>query len=420
MSFVKEFVSYMQTRTDAPPNFHVHAAMACLAAAAGNRIWTDGWTRPIYPNLWIVLIAPSGFGKSAPLDMAQSLLLKAGLDDLLLPNSWSQEALISTVAQQPCGIFIQQEFARFLEILGREYNHGAMEMLTEWYDVPEIDRRVLRGEKIEIKRPTISILGASSPDWFATQYRESMLRGGFLARFIFCPSQEAGQPVEDPGPRDEGRETVLADWLRTVHGMSGKVDFSRVRKAFAEWDREQRLRLRAECPPDFQGMRARAGALVKKASILFHLSWSDTLTIDPRDLDNAIRYVAHAQAMAEKYLSESVARDKDEADRLKVIEVLTRRGGRAPHSDTLRNTHLDAQRLERAIRTLREAGLVIDEWEGSGKGRTRWYRLLRPNPNGTVGDAFCQPVRNQFAPVRSNSQISDEPAQQHEEIGGGP
>src|SRR5262249_22707391 len=77
MSFLDDFVGYLQTRTDAPSDFHVHAGMVALSTAVGNRVWTHGWTRPVYPNLWAVVIAPSGYGKSAPLDMAERVLRKA-------------------------------------------------------------------------------------------------------------------------------------------------------------------------------------------------------------------------------------------------------------------------------------------------------------------------------------------------------
>jgi hypothetical protein len=48
----------------------------------------------------------------------------------------------------------------------------------------------------------VTILGASSPDWFAQAFKGTALRGGWLlARFLFCPSREAGRPI---GAQDRG------------------------------------------------------------------------------------------------------------------------------------------------------------------------------------------------------------------------
>jgi hypothetical protein len=96
--FTDAFVNYLRSRTDAPPEFHLHAAMAALSYAAGSNIWCDGWGRPIYPNLWLIIIAPSGYGKSVPLDMADAIVRKAGLGQGILPGSFSQEALLSELS----------------------------------------------------------------------------------------------------------------------------------------------------------------------------------------------------------------------------------------------------------------------------------------------------------------------------------
>jgi hypothetical protein len=198
-SFLHVFVRYLQSRTDCPAAFHVQAGMAALSIALGNRVWCDGWARPIYPNLWMVLIASSGFGKSVPLDMSEAIVRMAGLGDSVLPDSFSQEALYATLSRQPRGIFYLQEFSAFIGSLQRQYNEGAIPWLTKVYDVPDVDTRVLRKETITLRKPCITILGASSPDWFAESYKASLLSGGFLARFLFAPATRRGSMLAIPG-----------------------------------------------------------------------------------------------------------------------------------------------------------------------------------------------------------------------------
>ena len=52
-----------------PGEFATWAALSMIAGAVGDRVWIDGsdGTRT-YPNLYVVLVAPSGAGKGVTVD----------------------------------------------------------------------------------------------------------------------------------------------------------------------------------------------------------------------------------------------------------------------------------------------------------------------------------------------------------------
>lgn len=385
---MSEFSAYLKTRTDAPPEFHHHAAMTALAFALGNRVWCDGWGRSIYPNLWVVVIAKSGYGKSVPLDMAENLIRQAGLGAGMLPGSFSQEALLTQLSKQPVSMFCLQEFSSFVKMLDREYNSGAMAWLTELFDVPDTYQRMLLkggGTTLTLSKPCITMLGASSPDWFAESYKASALRGGFLARFLFCPSNDAGKYVGYPGPRDVAVEAGLACHLADASKLHGKFDTSGVRKRFNEWDQQARERLRKDCPPEMSGIRSRAGLMVWKAAMLLHVSRNvEDLLLTTQELELAIKYVERVHAQAEKYLSEEVASDRWEVHRLKLLEVVKRGGGTVQWSKAMQNSHLSARDMREAVDTLSQSSrLIVD----AGHGKERWLRLPepeKPHVNGVV------------------------------------
>jgi len=380
--FLGGFVTYLKRRTDCPADFHIHAAMAALAAALGNRVWCDGWARAIYPNLWIVILAPSGFGKSVPLDMSEALVRMAGLGPNILPDSFSQEALYTVLSKTPSAIFYLQEFSAFLGALQKDYNQGLVPWLTKIFDVPDVDTRVLMREVVVLKKPCLTMLGASSPDWFAETYRASLLRGGFLARILFCPSVAAGDYVGHPGPRDAGVEAGLADHLRRVAQLAGRADLSSIWAPFNAWDRAARGRLREDCPPEFTGMRSRAGLLVLKAAMLFHASSDPTnLRVTVRDLDNAINYIERCQDLAETYLSQEVASDRHELNRLRLLEIVRRSGGRIPWSKALMNSHLSARDFGEAVLTLEQSERLVVE---RGTGKQRHLSVSSVHTNGTI------------------------------------
>ena len=396
MSFLDDFVGYLQTRTDAPSDFHVHAGMVALSTAVGNRVWTHGWTRPVYPNLWAVVIAPSGYGKSAPLDMAERVLRKAQIDDRVLPTSFSYEALLRALKQQPVGTFVVQEFANFVAMLSRDYNAGARELLSEIYDCPERTKRITMAGEVVIEKPCLSILGASSPTWFAESLRGRSPEGGFLERIIFCPSTRTGQPIDDPGPPDDGVEAGLADHLRRAMALGGLADFSAVAASFSAWQRDQRSALRSAGPLEFGGMRSRAPLMVKKAAMLLRLSRDPTgLRIAPVDLDAAIVYVEQAQAQAIDFLANEVATTPDEADRIKVMAAVRRAGGRQDWSTALRLSRLTAFKFRNCVDTLEQSGrLQVTQGVGENGRKVKWLVVAARIPEFTEFTGSFREVGN--------------------------
>lgn len=390
MSFVGEFVTYCRSRTEAPRDYHVGAALATLAVALGNRVRCDGRGRDIYPNVWIVNIGPSGIGKSIPQDVSRRVLERAGLGRHLLSESFSQEALYDELKDEPVRMFNLQEFSSFLQGMQREYNQGSIAWLTEMFDVPDTFRRKLRANVvrkdsglIELVKPCITILAATAPEWFAETFRQSNLRSGFYVRILYCPREGREDYVADPGPIDEGKETALADHVRRLTELEGRASFARVMRAFDAWEQDQRRSL-ASVHPDFAGMRARAGLMVKKMAMLFHVSEAPgDLTITQADLERAISYVERTHDEAERFLSERVAHSRDDAQRLRVLEIVERAGGQVDRSKVLRDGHMSARDYESAVKTLEMSGQLqrLTRRAEGQKRASEWLTVVR-SPNG--------------------------------------
>jgi hypothetical protein len=327
----------MTTRTDAPVAFHMHAGLCSLAVAMGVACWVDGPSRQVFPNLNCVVLAPSGMGKSVPLDMATNVVRKAGLGARLLPSSFSQEGVLKQLSTQPVGLWVIQEFAAFQALLGRDYNSGAEQTFTELFDVPDVFVRQLRksDDSFTLRYPCVTILGASSPDWFAQAFKGNSLRGGWLARFLFCPSREAGQPIGDPGPRDEGIEAGLAWHLKQVHDLHGRFDTKATKTQYDAFARKCRLAARESS--EFGGMRSR-GPL--------------------------ITFVERTHSAAEWYLTNEVAHNRDDEARLRILDIVRAQGGRCSRTVALKNSHLTSRQFDEAVGTLRDSERLVRERDG--------------------------------------------------------
>ena len=372
MTYVADFRDYLVKRTDAPAIFHVHAALCSLAVAIGVRCWVDGHGREIFPNLNCVLLAASGMGKSVPLDMATNVVRKAGLGEHVLPASFSQEALLERLAQNNVGLFVIQEFAAFQALLNRDYNNGAEQTLTELYDVPDVfERKLRKADGFTLRHPCVTILGASSPDWFAQAFKGNSLRGGWLARFLFCPSKEAGTPVGDPGPRDDGVEAGLAYHLKHVQDLHGRFDTRATSDQYNAFSNKCRLAARESS--EFGGMRSRGPIMARKLAMLFHVSKDPSTTVlKPEDMTQAIQFVERTHAAAEHYLTNEVAHNREEESRLRVLDIIRGQGGRCSRTLALKNSHLTSRQFDEAVGTLQDSGRLV-----RGKdGRTEMWELI--------------------------------------------
>jgi hypothetical protein len=394
-----EFRDYLRKRTDAPSVFHMHAGLCSLAVAMGTACWMDGPSREVFPNLNCVVLAPSGMGKSVPLDMAVNVVRKAGLGDRLLPSSFSQEGLLKQLSNHPVGLWVIQEFAAFQALLGRDYNSGAEQTLTELYDVPDVFVRQLRksDDSFTLKHPCVTILGASSPDWFAQAFKGSALRGGWLARFLFAPSREAGEPIGDPGPREDGTEAGLAGHLRAVQELHGRFDMSACRPQYDAFARKCRLAARESS--DFGGMRSRGPVMAQKVAMLFHVSRDPTtMALTVADMDQAIRFIEQTHAAAEFYLTNEVAHNREEESRLRLLDIIRGQGGRCSRTVALKNSHLTSRQFDEAAGTLVDSERLVRHRDG----RTEIWAipefatsLAKPGELGEVGK-----TRNGAAGVR--------------------
>jgi hypothetical protein len=365
VTYLSTFREYLQTRTDAPKDFHTHAGLCTLAVALGNHVWFDGPAGNIYPNLHSVILAPSGMGKSVPLAMASIVLRKAGLGEAILPGSFSREAILSQLSAHPVGIFVLQEFAAFMTLLARDYNHGAREDLTTLYDGDDLQRKLTQNS-FKIERPALTLLGASSPEWFAQAFKGADLRGGYLARFLFCPSVNAGEPIGYPGPRDDAIEAVLSGHLQTIGSLTGVMDMRDCRDVYDTYAKAARLRART-ADPDIAGMRSRAPTMAAKVAMLFHVSREASLRVSEGDMRSAIKFVEYTQDRAEDYLTEEVANDKQDGDRRRILEIVRGQNNRCSWSYALKRSKQDAAYFARNVDTLRESDQLIIEAGGAGE-----------------------------------------------------
>ncbi len=101
--FIDEYMSFaMKDAPMSPPLFHMTYALAVLSTAIARRVYVKVGTAAIFPNLYILLSAPSTlYTKTTGYKSAMKLLETAGLSYLLLPDGVTPQSLITELSNRP-------------------------------------------------------------------------------------------------------------------------------------------------------------------------------------------------------------------------------------------------------------------------------------------------------------------------------
>jgi hypothetical protein len=85
-----------------PPLFHQSYALAILSTAIARRVYVSVGTNVVYPNLYMLLSAPSTlYAKTTGYRSAMKVIEMAGLSHLLLPDGVTPQSLITELSNRP-------------------------------------------------------------------------------------------------------------------------------------------------------------------------------------------------------------------------------------------------------------------------------------------------------------------------------
>lgn len=195
--------------------FAVAAGLATIATLAGRRFYVGAPRSGT--NLYMLIIADSGFGKERPQQCIKDVLTAAGAHGLLAGSVSSASALSLRLTEKPSQIQIIDEVHQVLrQATARGSSSQEVRLVQDYCTlwgrsnadfVPQ--STTTRGDVL-IKRPTLSIFGATVPDAFYKSLRSEMVAGGFLNRFsvfpVFArPPRNRDIPVDDAVPEDIAR-----------------------------------------------------------------------------------------------------------------------------------------------------------------------------------------------------------------------
>lgn len=302
--------SYLQytENTEPPRSYHVWCGLAVIAGALQRKVWISwGLGQTIYPNLYVVLVGPSGrTRKGVAIGIAKDLLKQVPGVSVAPESSSGREALILAMRRAIVNfsdpvdgrIRFHCSLSAFSEELSVFLGQGDIKYLanlTDWYDSKdEWEYETIGRGKDSLQGLCFNMVGGTAPDWLQSMLPQEAVGGGFTARIIFIVEDRKGKIVPDHN-RTESEEQLAGCLLRDlerVSQLSGPFEFDpSARQAYINWYIDQDTKL-ANGQPAVEDARfasycERRATHLRKLMMLFSASRGDDLVISIEDFKRA-------------------------------------------------------------------------------------------------------------------------------------
>ena len=325
--WISAYIEYTE-ETEPPLSYHVWSGLSAIAAALQRKVYMDWNFQRIFPNMYIVLVGPSGrCKKGTAMNMAKDLL--SGIQSVkMTADSVTREAVIKNMEDAEssftdpdglmqgttAGLCVHSSLTVFsdeLSVFLGQNDTKFLANLTDWYDSKENWSDDTRGRgKEAIKGVCVNLLGGTAPDWFRSILPEEAIGGGFTSRIFFIVEERKRKTValHQPTNREKKLRELLSEDLERINKIKGFYEFTEeATDMYVEWYTDQdRLIDQGTYPvrdSRFAGYCDRRATHIKKLCMVFAASRGDNLVIDPSDFERALEVMVKAEVNMPKAFS---------------------------------------------------------------------------------------------------------------------
>lgn len=361
MNFTDRYTKWAESFTDAPVIFHRFVAYWVLSTLIGRRVWMHLGDEWLFPNLWMVVLAPSSFyRKSTALSIGQRIV-EAVSPGLRLPSEWSEESLIAQMAKgQAHGAMVCYEFKGLLATLQKDYNRGAQSLLTELYDNPPDFVRKKGVEEIKefrIERPYLTVLGASTIEWLLQSVQGGDIAGGFLARFLFVSADRKDKVLAIQPKADQSEKERVIEAARSAITVEGEMSYTLEAVRYYEAWYARFFKAAESAPETVRAFFPRLTAYAHKFAMLEAVQNGHGQEITVDDCRRACLIADNFAAEIRKLGEESLGRSKFDTVKARLIKAVAKRPG-VDHSTLLRNLSISAKVFNDVVDTAKQSGEI--------------------------------------------------------------
>src|SRR5574337_1257015 len=365
--------------TESPISYHRWCALATIAGALQRKVYLRwGLDDIIYPNLYVVLIGPSGRTRKGTAIASAKHLLKQMPGVTITPESSSgKQAMILAMKRSSvnfkdptdgkikfhCSI---TAFSEELSVFLGQGDIAYLSNLTDWYDSKDDwEYETVGRGKDTLQGLCLNLMGGTAPDWIQSMIPPEAVGGGFTSRIIFVVEEKKRKIVPESFISEhelEIQEKLIRD-LERISKLAGEINFTEEgKKLYTDWYIEQDTKLSAGQPviedSRFAGYCERRATHIRKLMILCSACRGDDLLIQPEDFHKAHNLLTAVEHnMGKTFGGFGRARNSDIQEDVKNY---IKRVGITTHKKLLAMFHrdLDVQALAIISDTLKGMGVI--------------------------------------------------------------
>ena len=299
-------------------DFITASLFTVVSAAVGKRVCSDDGRYRNYFPFFVCLVAPSGSNKTTP--------MREMLRPLSNRNAANYEVFrIKALSENPNVLLVSDEIATMLYNMNRYNKSGEVPQLISIWSVDDIIINRKSETALLIKEPCLSIIGGTQPDVLADTFgSDYFMSSGFNQRWLFVYPDDIPPAMYSESKVDK---EISDDWEVFINSL---LDFDfegnnygtlyirdEAKKLYIDYYNKLQLKKSSACGY-MASVYAKLQIMVERWAGITHLFWnSDTIQIQPEEMDYSIRCMDYFERCAEKvYMKLTEAKEKTETKQL--------------------------------------------------------------------------------------------------------
>lgn len=341
--------------SEPPTTYKKWTAISLIASVLQRKCYLDWGTFNLYPNMYIVLVGPSGrCRKGTAMGVGHKFLREIGIP--MAAEAVTREALIRNLEEagnqegfsvSPNGeIFNHNSLTIFSPELTVFLGYNNLQLisdLTDWYDCRAPWKYETKNSGTNmIEAVYVNLLGATTPDLVRSALPQDAVGGGLSSRMIFVSEWEKSKVVVFPFISDEDLVTYdeLKGDLEQIYTLRGPFNITKeFKRLYKPWRMESEKNPPFKDNPKFEGYINRRANHVLKLSMILSASESNDMVIRSSTFERAVRCLEEVEKkMPSVFYGHGTAENADLTGR--ILQTVSARGEKGIHVNQLMRTYV--------------------------------------------------------------------------------
>lgn len=384
-NWLKSLAQYVED-TESPRRFWLWGGVFTLCSSLQRKVWLPFGLELLYPNLYIMLVAPPGkCRKGAPLGLAKRMLEEIRINVAI--DSGSKRALTKQLEEfaktgyfevdgkprtQCAMAIISKELSSLLAVDPK----GMIEVLTDLYDSHDtwFYGTSTQG-KDSLHNICIACFLGTTPGWISSNLPEEALTGGWASRVAIIAENSKYKRVTLPAtPPIEQYNNLVGD-LAHIASLTGEFKWGEgAYTLYDKWYQGLDSKYTEVKDDRMHSFLERIHIMVLKVGMILRVAYSDKLILTKDDLGQAIDLLEEVLATASEGFS-GQGRSRTSADTQKIITQL-RITGKATFAELLTMNYRNTNKteLKEILDTIEAMGRIEVKFTNSGEATYIWKK----------------------------------------------